>query len=399
MTDPGCILVINAGSSSVKFTLFEADLRRRLDGALTGIGTAPHLHAKDGGGDTIIAADWGAAADAVDALIARLMAWLEAQMGGARLAAIGHRVAFGGSEHDAPERVTPAVLDRLRALVPFAPLHQPRNLEPIDILGASHPGLTQIACFDTGFHATLPRLARLYGLPRALTDAGARRYGFHGLSFEYIAGRLAELDPAAAAGRTIVAHLGSGASLCALAGGRSIATTMGFSPLSGLMMGTRPGELDAGLVLWLLRERGMVAAEIEQMLYQDSGLKGVSGISGDMRALLASPNPAAAEAMALFVHRLVMEIGALVAALGGLDALVFTAGIGENAPTIRAATCERLAWLGVCIEPAANDAGQMRISPDSAAVRAWVIPTDEALAVARHCARLLRLLPEPVKGP
>jgi acetate kinase len=249
--------------------------------------------------------------------------------------------------------------------------------------------MPQVACFDTAFHRTLPREAQSYGLPRAVSESGAHRYGFHGLSYEYIAGRLAGYDNRAAEGRTIVCHLGSGASLCALSAGQSVETTMGFSPLSGLPMATRPGDLDPGLMLWLLRERGMSVAEVEHMLYHDSGMKGVSGLSGDMRTLLASDDPMAAEAVALFVYRVATEIGRLTAALGGLDALVFTAGIGERSPEIRARICERCGWLGLKLSVDANQGGSPRISCKDSSVTAWVIPTDEERMVAEHTARLV----------
>lgn len=379
------ILVINAGSSSVKFAVYGSELGLRFNGELERMGAKPRLWARHPDGSSLVDRSWRPH-DAPDtqALIAELTKWLEAHLGETRLAAIGHRVAIGGLEHSGPVIVTPEVLEKLKALVPLAPLHQPRNLEPIACLGRLHPHLPQVACFDTAFHRTLPKVAMRYGLPRQLSDAGAHRYGFHGLSFEYIANRLPGLDARAGAGRTIVAHLGSGASLCALKAGKSIATTMGFSPLSGLVMATRPGELDAGLMIWLIREHGMSVDEVEHMLYHDSGLKGVSGISGDMRELLASQSAFAREAIELFVHRVAIEMGGLAAALGGLDAIVFTAGIGERAAPIRKAVCERLAWLGVHLDVNANMANAHRISMEDASVSVFVIPTDEELMVATH---------------
>ena len=267
---------------------------------------------------------------------------------------------------------------------PLMPVHQPHNLEPIEALAKLDPDLPQVACFDTSFHRTMPEVAQLYGLPRRLTDEGARRYGFHGLSYEYIASILPKLDQAAARGRTVVAHLGSGASMCAMVGGRSVATTMGFGPLSGLVMGTRPGELDPGILLWLMQAKGMDEKTIESMLYHDCGLKGVSGISGDMRDLLASDDPHAKQAIDLFVYRICWELGALAAAAGGLDAMVFTAGIGENAAPIRAAVCHQSAWLGIELDPEANKRGAERISSASSSVSVWVIPTDEERMIARH---------------
>jgi acetate kinase len=386
MTDDPAILTINAGSSSLKFAVFGAGEQRRVRGALEGVGTAPCLTAGDAEGRPLITRDWPAGTG-IHTLIGAVMDWLEGHLGAGRLAAVGHRVGIGGLGHSRPVRISEATLERLHDLTPLAPLHLPRNLEPIEILMRSHPELPQIACFDTAFHRTLPRVARLYGLPRALAEAGAQRYGFHGLSYEYIAGRLAELDPRTAAGRTVVAHLGSGASMCALQAGHSIATTMGFSPLGGLVMATRPGDLDPGLMIWLLRERGLSVDEVEDMLYRDAGLKGVSGLTGDMRALLDSDDPHAREAVELFTYRVVTLLGSLAAALGGLDGLVFTAGIGEHAPEIRAEVCARMRWLGIRLDETANRRGEGRISATQSTVAVWVIPTDEERMIARHTAR------------
>ncbi|WP_062011855.1 acetate/propionate family kinase [Aureimonas sp. AU4] len=388
MAETPAILALNAGSSSVKFALFEAGAKRTVSGALADTGSGLRLEATAGG--TRTCEDWTApGGEEGEAPVRRLVAWLEAHLPAGRLDAVGHRVAIGGLAHSAPVRVTPDVLAALRALTPLAPLHQPRSLAPIEALAASHPALPQVACFDTSFHRTMPREAETYALPRALTQAGARRYGFHGLSYEYIAGQLTAIDARAAGGRTIICHLGSGASLCAMRAGRSIATTMGFSPLSGLVMATRPGDLDPGLVIWLLRERGLSLAEVEHLLYHDCGLKGVSGSSGDMRVLLASDDARAREAVALFVQTVAGEIGRLGAALGGLDALVFTAGIGEHAPAIREAVCRRSEWLGVRLDEERNRAGQGRISRSASPVSVFVVPTDEERVVAHHTARLL----------
>ncbi|MDX2483373.1 MAG: acetate/propionate family kinase [Pseudodonghicola sp.] len=387
MTDTDGILVINAGSSSVKFALYGAGLALHMKGELESIGTAPRLSATKPDGTLLLQRAW-VKDTGLHALLTETVDWIDAQPDTARLAAVGHRVGIGGLEHTGPEIVTPAILDKLKSLIPLVPLHQPRNLEPIELLAKSHPHLTQVACFDTAFHRTLPHVAQQYGLPADIAAAGAQRYGFHGLSYEYISGRLAELDPAAAQGKTIVAHLGSGASLCALKDGKSIATTMGFSPLSGLVMGTRPGDLDPGLMIWLLRERGMSIDQLEAMLYHDSGLKGVSGISNDIRDLLASAEPKAAEAIALFVYKIVTEIGALSAALGGLDTLVFTAGIGEHSADIRARICAGCAWLGLRLSPDANTRGDGVITAPDSRVTARVIPTNEELMVARHTASL-----------
>jgi len=388
MAERRAVLAVNAGSSSVKFALFNHALREELRGELEDMGSHPRLHVSGRAGR--FDEDWsGPDAGDAPALIRRLVDWVEIHLPKDGLAAIGHRVAIGGLEHSRPAIVDSGLLDKLREFTPLAPLHQPRNLEPIEALHKSHPQVPQVACFDTAFHRTLPPVAQLYGLPRRLTKAGARRYGFHGLSYEYIAGELPSLDTTAATGRTIVCHLGSGASLCALRAGRSIATTMGFSPLSGLVMATRPGDLDPGLMIWLMRERGMTVDEVEHMLYHDAGLKGVSGISGDMRELLGSTDPHAAEAIALFVHSVVTETGRLTAALGGLDALAFTAGIGQHAPEIRAAVCEKLAWLGLRLDPGENSSNARKISRSDSAVTVLTVPTDEELMVARHTVALV----------
>ncbi|MCG6858430.1 MAG: acetate/propionate family kinase [Salaquimonas sp.] len=392
MNNAASILVINAGSSSIKFKVYAVNLSIRLQGELEGIGSSPHVTATDARGAKVIDQSWQEATSVHD-IIAKLIKWLERHLGEKRLVAIGHRVALGGLDHSGPVVITPSVMNKLRALVPLAPMHQPRNLEPIESLHRLHPHIPQVACFDTAFHRTVPEIASLYGLPRALSEAGARRYGFHGLSYEYISGRLGELDPRAAAGRTIVAHLGSGSSLCAMKNGRSIATTMGFSPLSGLVMATRPGEIDAGLMIWLQREKGMSVDQIEAMLYHDCGLMGVSGASADMRELLTSADPHAKQAIDLFVYRAVREIGSLVAALGGLDALVFTAGIGEHAAPIRAAICELCAWLGLRLDAAGNAKGAGRISRDASDVAVWVVPTDEERMVATHTSTLAFSMP------
>jgi acetate kinase len=387
------LLVVNAGSSSIKLAVFRADgeqLERLIVGEIEGIGTAPRFHARDASGTQVAKKTWDDPATTVDALVVWLIGWLEDRLGRGGIDAAGHRVALGGLEHTAPAPVTAAVIDRLREMVRLAPMHLPRNLEPIEALARDYPALPQVACFDTAFHRTMPVVAQLYGVPRALSEAGARRYGFHGLSYEYIAATLPQFDAKTASGRTIVAHLGSGASMCALIGGKSVATTMGFSPLSGVMMATRPGELDPGLVLWLIRERGMSAADVEAMLYHDSGLKGVSGISSDMRELLASDDPRAKEAIDLFVERIVRELGSLAAAAGGIDALVFTAGIGENAAPIRAAVGERAAWLGIAIDGQANARGGPLISSPASQVSVWVIPTDEEQMIARHTVAIVR---------
>lgn len=388
------IVVLNAGSSSIKFALFGAGadpgLARVAAGAIDGIGTAPRLQARDAKGATIAERRWTQGERLThEALLGDLMAWIERHLQGATPWAAGHRVVFGGEAHRAPVRIDRALLHRLEALVPMMPLHLPHNLAPIRHLLQSHPALAQVACFDTGFHQTLPRVARLFALPRALTEAGVVRYGFHGLSYEYISERLARHDPRGAQGRAIVAHLGNGASLCALRGGRSVETTMGLSALDGLMMGTRPGMIDPGALLYLMAEKGMDRRRLETLLYHECGLLGVSGISSDMRELLASGEPAAAEAVQLFCYRVVCAIGSLAAALGGLDALVFTGGIGEHASEVRRRVCDALAWMGIALDPAANAAHGPRISAAGSAVSAWVIPTDEDWMIATHTRAIL----------
>ncbi|MBK5264239.1 MAG: acetate/propionate family kinase [Alphaproteobacteria bacterium] len=389
MHEPGSILIVNGGSSSIKFAVFGADLLSLLHGKIAGIGTHPHFTAKRADGSLLADRDWGEGATiTIDALVARLSRWLVDHLGDTDLSAIGHRVAIGGLEHSGPAILTPDIIAKLRALVPLAPLHQPINLDLIESLASVFPDVPQVACFDTAFHRTLPPEAETYALPALLRDAGACRYGFHGLSYEYISGQLPRLGKRVAEGRTVVAHLGSGASMCAMLAGRSIATTMGFSPLSGLVMGTRCGDLDPGLMIWLIRERGMSVDQVEHILYAESGLKGLSGLTGDMGELLASDDSLARFAVDVFAYRASTALGGLCAALGGLDALIFTAGIGENAPDIRAAICERSAWLGVRIDKRANQTNAQCISSDDSPVSVWVIPTQEELMVARHTANL-----------
>lgn len=391
MTD--VILVLNAGSSSLKATVCAVDpagglafLLRCTAEELTG---AARFRARGPDGATVGEHVWTEPpghAGALDWLID----WLRRQVSEPRLVAVGHRVVHGGEAFPAPVRVDAGVIRALDALVPLAPLHQPHNLAPIRRLHERHPEIVQVACFDTAFHRQVPEVAQAFALPRALTETGVRRYGFHGLSYEYIASILPRLDPAAAAGRTVVLHLGNGASLCALKAGRSVGTTMGFTALDGLMMGTRCGALDPGVVLYMVQQLGMTADAVEDMLYRRSGLLGVSGLSSDMRTLLASDDPQARFAIELYVYRIVRELGGLVAALEGLDALVFTAGVGENAPVIRAMILDRLGWLGVRLDPAANVSGGPRISASGSAVSVWVAPTDEEGMIATHTMRLAR---------
>lgn len=341
------VLVLNAGSSSLKYAAF-AGGDRVAHGNVAGLADAGH-----------------------DAALRDVLDRCRADLSGHRLVAVGHRVVHGGTEFAAPVRIDDAVLAKLDALVPLAPLHQPHNLAPVRAVARLMPGVPQVACFDTAFHRTQPEVAQRFGLPRRYHDAGVRRYGFHGLSYESIASALPQLDAAAAAGRTVVAHLGNGASLCALLGGKSVATTMSFTPADGLLMGTRAGALDPGVMLYLMRHDGLSADALEHLVNHESGLLGVSGISGDMRELLASADPRAAEAVELFVYRIARELGSLAAALGGLDALVFTGGIGENAPAIRERVVRAAAWLGP--------------------VRVHVIPTDEEWVIAAHTRRVLAM--------
>lgn len=386
----GEILVLNAGSSSIKFSVFAGagELVERLHGEVEGLGPGPErLRAYDAEGRLLVDLDPGAARGAElthQEALGVLLDWLETQGLHEEMAAAGHRVVHGGTEYAGPVRVDATVLERLEALVPLAPLHQPHNLAAIRALARLKPGLPQIACFDTAFHRGQPPVAQAFALPREITAAGVRRYGFHGLSYEYIASVLPAFLGEAAEGRVIVAHLGNGVSLCALRARRSVATSMGFTALEGPPMGTRCGTLDPGVVLHLLGAMGMDLDEVTDLLYRRSGLLGVSGISNDMRVLLGSSDPRAAEAIDLFVYRIGRELGSLAAALGGLDAVVFTAGIGEHAVPIRARIGQEAAWLGLRLDEDANRRGGPRISADSSPVSAWVIPTDEERMIARH---------------
>jgi acetate kinase len=388
------ILVLNAGSSSLKFEVFAVDrdtLARRVAGGIEELSDAPKFSARDAHGGVVGERGWPAGhALGHDGALAFLLEWLGTRGGAGRIVAAGHRVVHGGGEFTAPVRVTPDVVARLEALVPLAPLHQPANIQAIAALAAQQPALPQVACFDTAFHHVQPSLAQAFALPRAIADAGVKRYGFHGLSYEYVASVLPQHDPRAAAGKTVVLHLGNGASMCALLGGRSVATTMSFTALDGLPMGTRCGAVDPGVLLYLLSARRLDARALERLLYEESGLLGVSGVSSDMRVLLASADPHAREAVALFCYRIGRELGSLAAALAGLDAIVFTAGIGEHAAPVRDAVCRGAAWLGVELDAAANAGGGPRISTPASRVTAWVIPTDEELMIARHTHELLR---------
>ena len=387
------IVVLNAGSSSLKFSLYDqagAALVPSLRGQVEGLGTAPCFRADDATGAMLAEHAWAPEA-AVDHAVAVdfLLEFITTRLAGRRLAAVGHRVVHGGTAFARPVRVDAAVLDALTALIPLAPLHQPHNLAPIRALARRAPALPQVACFDTAFHQTQPALAQAFALPPSITARGVRRYGFHGLSYEYIASALPAIDATAARGRVVVAHLGNGASMCALRGGASQATSMGFTALDGLMMGTRCGALDPGVVLYLMDELGMDARAIETLLYRESGLLGVSGLSSDMRTLLASDAPQARFAIALFCYRIVRELGSLAAALGGLDALVFTGGIGERAAPVRAAILAQSGWLGLAADAAANAAHAQRITSAQSRIPAYVVPTDEERMIARHTQALI----------
>jgi len=386
-------LVLNSGSSSLKFAVFlasaENDWPVAARGNLEGISTSPKMSARDGTGASLpTPAIPPEVADAAAAL-EHVFAWLRASFQGARIVGVGHRVVHGGERYRAPTIVTPEVLTELRRLVPYAPLHQPYNLAAIEAVARHRPEVPQVACFDTSFHRTFPAVAQLVPLPREVRRGGVQRYGFHGLSYEYIASVLPQVAPQIAARRVIVAHLGSGASLCALRAGQSIESTMSFTALDGLCMGTRPGGIDPGVILYLFQGLRLSVTEVESMLYKESGLLGISGVSNDMRELLASHEPAARLAVDYFVYRVTQEVGALAAVLGGLDGLVFTAGIGENSPVVRRRICEACAWLGIELDEEANTASAARISRAASAVSAWMIPTNEELMIARHTGRLL----------
>jgi acetate kinase len=374
--------VLNAGSSSIKFALYDEASALLFRGQIERIGTGPRLSAHDAAGKQVAERTWPAldhraATRAIVGVISELLA-------GTPVNAVGHRVVHGGMHYAAPVRVDAAVVEKLAALVPLAPLHQPHNLEPIRAIAEHAPDLPQVACFDTAFHRAQAPVAQAFALPREFAEEGVRRYGFHGLSYEYIAARLREIAPELAERRLVIAHLGNGASLCAVHQGRSVASTMGFTAVDGLVMGTRCGAIDPGVILYLIDQHGMDARAIEDLIYRRAGLLGVSGISSDMRALRASSEPAAREAIALFVYRIVREIGSLAAALGGLDGLIFTAGIGENDAATRREVAAGCAWLGVALDEARNAAGDAKISGEASRVAVWVVPTDEERMIARH---------------
>ena len=388
----GCIAVINAGSSSIKFALCGtgqgADMRFR--GQVEGIGANPRLRVKDGHGEVMEERTWpadgfghAAAAEAVLQTGSKLAA--------GTIRGIGHRVVHGGLKYDAPVRIDQPVLEDLSQLIPLAPLHQPHNLDVIRAILEVVPHIPQVACFDTAFHRSQPHVAQTFGLPRQFSTSGIRRYGFHGLSYEYLTSQVRSLYPELAPGRVIMAHLGNGASLCAVQAGRSIASTMGFTAVDGLLMGTRCGSIDPGVILHLMTEHHMDTGAIEDLIYRKSGLLGVSGISSDMRALRASSDPKAREAIELFVYRIVREVGSLVAAMGGLDALIFAGGIGENDPKTRAEVVAGCQWTGIVLDDRRNVAGIGRISRDDSRIPALVIATDEERLIASHTQDLLKL--------
>ena len=388
-------LVLNAGSSSLKFCVFrrpkDAGWELAARGQIDGIGTSPKLAAKDGDGASLT--DRALPGEVRDgkAALGVLAEWLRERYGGSKVVGVGHRVVHGGDRYSRPSVVTARVLDDLRALVPLAPLHQPYNIGAIEAVAERLPEVPQVACFDTAFHRGQPPIAHVVPLPEEIRATGVQRYGFHGLSYEYVASVLPETAPEIADRRVIVAHLGSGASLCALREGRSVDCSMGFTALEGLCMGTRPGALDPGVVLHLFRTAGMSAVEVEALLYKKSGLLGLSGVSNDMRKLLASSDPRARLAIDYFVYQAAKHVGALAAVLGGVDALVFTAGIGENSAEIRRRICEASAGLGVELDGAANDRHATRITTPVSRVSAWVVPTNEELMIARHTGDLLGL--------
>lgn len=390
-------LVLNAGSSSLKFCVFrrpnDAAWELASRGQIEGIGTSPQLSAKDDAGKKMIDEGLDGVKDGADAIEA-LAKWLRTNYGGSRVLGVGHRVVHGGTDFSGPTVVDQDVLKKLHDLIPLAPLHQPYNLAAIEAVFERLPDVPQVACFDTSFHRGHEPVADLIPLPKEIRETGLQRFGFHGLSYEYISTALPEVAPEIADARVIVAHLGSGASLCAMKNGKSVDSTLGFTAVDGLCMGTRPGSVDPGAVLYLFQNLGMSAKDVESILYKKSGLLGISGISNDMRVLLESSEPAAKLAVDYFVYRAAKEIGALTAVLDGIDAIVFTAGIGENSAEVRRRICEASAWLGIEIDNEANSAKATKFSTASSKVSAWVIPTNEELMIARHTGALLGLRKE-----
>ncbi|MET3466482.1 acetate/propionate family kinase [Variovorax atrisoli] len=395
----GSLLTLNAGSSSIKVALFDAAgdggsalPAARWSGQADGLGAGlkARLRIRDADGQTLHDVPLEGARASHQGALAALLDWHAKQSGAGRIAAVGHRIVHGGADFVAPVRIDDGVLEALAKLEPLAPLHQPHNLAGVRAAMAAFDGVPQVACFDTAFHAVQPEVNRRFALPRELHDAGVRRYGFHGLSYESIVAQFAGIAPELAQRRVIVAHLGNGASMCAIAQGRSVATTMTFSPLDGLTMGTRCGHLDAAVVLYLMRSRGMSADEVEALLFRRSGLLGISGVSSDMRVLEASAEPAAAEAIGHFAEQVVQHMGSLAAALRGVEAIVFTGGIGENGAALRERILEDCEWMGLNVDTAANRNGAARLTTAESPVSAWVLRTDEEAVIARHTARVLR---------
>jgi acetate kinase len=387
----GAISVINSGSSSIKFSLFQCigatELTLIYRGQVDGIGVTPKFVGKNAAGDIVEEQTWQNSPEVNhESLMTHIIRWIRENRLklNQELLGVGHRVVHGGNAYSHPVKLDDTVLQKLEEFIPLAPLHQPHNLSPIRTVTKLNPEIPQVACFDTAFHSTNPVHARMYALPRDLIREGVVRYGFHGLSYEFIARQLPVVDPNAAKGRVAVAHLGNGASMCGLLNGESITNSMGFTAIEGLVMGTRTGSLDPGVILYLMQTKQMDAAALEEMLYKQSGLQGMSEISNDMRILLESDDPQAKEAVDVFVYRIQRELGATAAVLGGLDALVFTAGIGENAAEIRSRVCEGSEWLGIRLDPDANRAGGPRINSDDSVVSVWVIPTNEELMIAMH---------------
>jgi acetate kinase len=390
------IIVLNAGSSSLKFSIYavaEPKLELVVKGQIEGLGTSPHFEAADPRGQTLVdeMLKSGSKKFGHPEAFAHVASWIRQKYAGEySLAGIGHRIVHGGSKFTEPTLIDADAMAEFEKLIPLVPLHQPHNLAGVKAVTEMQPKLPQVACFDTAFHQKRQKVTERFGLPDELFQQGVRRWGFHGLSYESISGKLRQLSPALAKGRVIVAHLGSGASLCAMREGRSVDTTMGFSVLDGLPMGTRCGNLDPGVVLYLM-QRGMTAEQIENLLYKKSGLLGISGVSNDLRELLKSDKPLAAEAIDYFVYRIVREIGSLTAALGGLDGLVFTAGVGENSAVIRQRVCQGLAWLNISVDAEANQRGGSGcISPPGHAPAVWIIPTDEEGVIAAHTLQVIR---------
>jgi acetate kinase len=391
MAIPDCLAVINAGSSSIKFALYAADDEELLfRGQVENIGISPHLKARDAAGATVAEHSWPSEGFDHRSATQEIVRLANQLLDGSKVVAVGHRVVHGGMKYSGPVRINADVVQELEEFVRLAPLHQPHNLAPIRAIIGQAPQLPQVACFDTAFHRSQAAIAQSFALPRRYFAEGIRRYGFHGLSYEYVTTELRRVAPEIANERLIIAHLGNGASLCAVHNGRSVASTMGFTAVDGLVMGTRCGTIDPGVILYLMDEQGMNVRAVEDLIYRKSGLLGVSGISSDMRTLRASPTPEAAQAIALFVYRIIREIGSLTAALGGLDALIFTAGIGENDAATRAEVSDGCAWLGLKLDQARNAAGVGRVSANLSRVQGWVVPTNEELMIAQHTATTLK---------